>query len=422
MANDEILVIGSGGREHALAWRAAQEGHEVIVAPGNAGIAQHARCEPVAVGDYEGLIALAHRERVGLAIVGPEQPLVDGVADRLRDAGVPTLGPSAAAAALEGSKAVAKAFMQRHEVPTAQFVTVTDVESGLAAIDGFERPPVVKASGLAAGKGVVVPESFDEARAALRECLSGGRFGAAGETVVLEQCLVGEELSFFALTDGTRVSTFEASQDHKRLGEGDTGPNTGGMGAYVPAPVCTAEVRERIMRRVVEPTIAGLRDEGRPFCGVLFFGLMVDEDGDPRVIEYNVRLGDPEAQPLMFGLRDPVMPSFFAAARGELEPSRLSGRPAATVVLASAGYPATSTKGVEIHGIEAADALKDVQVFHAGTRRDENGRWLSNGGRVLGVCARGDDLRGAVTRAYEAVDRIRMQGAQLRRDIAWRAL
>lgn len=422
MTKKKILVVGSGGREHALAWRCAHEGYPAIVAPGNAGIAQHARCEPIAVDDHEGLIALAEREGVELVIIGPEQPLVDGLADRLRARGLPTLGPSAAAAELEGSKAAAKAFMARHAIPTAKFVTVDDLEAGLRAVRQFEQPPVVKASGLAAGKGVIVAETFEEAEAAVRECLEGGRFGGAGATVVLEERLRGQELSFFVLTDGTASATFEASQDHKRIRDGDEGPNTGGMGAYAPAPVCTERVREQIMQRVVEPTLSGLRAEGRPFCGLLFVGLMVDADGDAKVIEYNVRFGDPEAQPLLFGLEDPVVSLFFDAAGGTLAPTRLRGRPSATVVLASAGYPETSTKGVPIEGIEEADAIDDVQVFHAGTKRSPEGAWQTNGGRVLGVCARGRDLRSAVTRAYDAVDCISFDGMQLRRDIGWRAL
>jgi phosphoribosylamine--glycine ligase len=252
--------------------------------------------------------------------------------------------------------------------------------------------------------------------------MEGGRFGGAGSTVVLEERLVGQELSFFVLTDGTAAATFEASQDHKRLADGDRGPNTGGMGAYAPAPVCTEQVRDRIMQTVVEPTLAGLHAEGRPFCGVLFVGLMVDEQGVPKVIEYNVRFGDPEAQPLLFGLQDPVVPLFFDAAEGKLAPTRLRGRPSATVVIASAGYPASSTKGARIDGIEEADAKPDVQVFHAGTKRGPDGEWQTNGGRVLGICARGEDLRTAVARAYDAVDCIRLEGAQLRRDIGWRAL
>ncbi len=414
-----ILVIGSGGREHALAWRARIEGHEVIAAPGSPGISAHARC--VAARDHAAIVELARAEQVDLVVIGPEQPLVDGLADRLREADVATIGPSRRAAELEGSKAAAKAFMQAHGIPTARHRTVTDLDDGIAALRAFDAPPVVKADGLAAGKGVTVPETFEEAEAALRLCLAERRFGAAGGTVVLEEHLSGQEVSFFVLTDGTHAVTFLPAQDHKRIGEGDTGPNTGGMGAYVPAPVFTEEVRARTMERIVEPTLAGLRAEGRPFVGFLFVGLMIDGTGTPRVVEYNCRMGDPETQPLMFGLDEPLVPRLLQAARGELESGALQGRPAATVVLASAGYPASSQSGDPIEGLDDAAALDDVMVFHAGTRR-EGGRWTTAGGRVLGVCARGETLAAAIARAYEAVDRIHFPGMQVRRDIGARAL
>lgn len=427
MSKAKILIVGSGGREHALAWRCVSEGHEVLAAPGNDGIAglDGARCVAVKDSDQVGLVELAKAEAVDLVVVGPEAPLVAGLADALRFAGVPTLGPSGRAAELEGSKAAAKAFMAAHDIPTAKHVVVRDLQAGLAALDEFEVPPVVKASGLAAGKGVTVAATRAEAEAALRACLEGDRFGAAGREVVLEQRLEGEEASFFVLTDGTHAASFEASQDHKRIGDGDTGPNTGGMGAYAPAPVVDEVVREKIMARIVAPTLAGLRREGRPFVGVLFLGLMIDGSGDPWVIEYNVRFGDPEVQPLMLGLQVPLVPRLLAAARGELEDQRLPGRPAATVVLASAGYPASSTKGVELRGLPealaAAQADGSLAIFHAGTRRDEQGVWRSNGGRVLGACAVGDDLRTALDRAYALLGRVELEGGQFRRDIGARA-
>ena len=408
----KILVVGSGGREHALCWRARHEGHEVHAAPGSDAIAEEATCHATALNDHDGLVALARRESIDLVVVGPEQPLVDGLADALRAAGLLVFGPSAAAAELEGSKAAAKSFMLQQGIPTARHETVTSIADGLAALRRFDAPPVVKADGLAAGKGVTVPEDFEEAQRALRACL-----GEPRARVVLEERLHGQEVSLFVLTDGTHAATFLPAQDHKRIGEGDTGPNTGGMGAYVPAPIYTQEVHARAMERIVRPTLAGLHAQGRPFVGVLFVGLMIDEAGEPRVIEYNCRFGDPEAQPLLFGLQDELVPRLFDAARGQLQEGTLRGRPAATVVLASAGYPASSRKGDRIEGLAAAAAHADVRVFHAGTRRAADDGWETAGGRVLGVCARADDLREALRRAYAAVDEIRFDGMQRRRDI-----
>lgn len=415
-----ILIVGTGGREHALAWRCRHEGCRVLASPGSDAIGAVATC----VGNKtpEQLVALCGEESVDLVIIGPEQPLVDGLADTLRDAGIDTLGPGAAAARLEGSKADAKAFMERHGIPTAAARTVHTLDEGLAALDAFEVPPVVKADGLAAGKGVVVAQTREEAEAALRACMVDARFGEAGSTVVLEERLVGEEASFFVLTDGSSAVTFVPAQDHKRIGEGDTGPNTGGMGAYVPAPVVTPQVQARIVEAVVEPTLAGLREEGRPFVGVLFVGLMIEPDGTPKVIEYNCRFGDPEVQPLMFGLDEPLVPHLLAAARGGLESRALAGRPATTVVMASATYPAGSRKGDPITGIEALDGMDDVIVFHAGTRKTPEGGWETGGGRVLGVCARGATLREAIDRAYGAAARIDFPGRQMRRDIGAKAL
>jgi phosphoribosylamine--glycine ligase len=415
-----ILIVGSGGREHALAWRCRHEGHEVVVSPGSEGIGSKL---DVAETDHEGLVRLAERERIELVIVGPEAPLVAGLADRLREAGLPTVGPSRAAAQLEGSKAHAKAFMQRHGIPTARHRVVRKLDEGLAALREFEAPPVIKASGLAAGKGVTVAETWQEAEQALRECLSG-RFGSAGDEVVLEERMLGEEASFFVLTDGTHAASFVACQDHKRIGDGDTGPNTGGMGAYAPAPIVDATVHERVMSTIVHPTLAGLRSEGRPFQGILFVGLMIDGEGRPRVVEYNVRFGDPEVQPLMLGLEVPLVPRLVAAAKGTLEDQHMPGKPAATIVMASAGYPESSTKGVEIHGLEQVmrEGGDELAIFHAGTRRDADGTWRTNGGRVLGVCARGQNLHAAIARAYAAVHRIEIAGGQWRRDIGHRAV
>ncbi|MCA9656096.1 MAG: phosphoribosylamine--glycine ligase [Myxococcales bacterium] len=420
MSTTRVMIVGNGGREHALAWRLTHEGHEVLAAPGREGYGDDARRLDVDAGDPEALVARARDERVELAVVGPEQPLVDGLADRLRDAGIPTVGPSAAAAELEGSKAAAKRFMVEHDVPTARHETVRTLAEGLAALERFEAPPVVKADGLAAGKGVTVAETMDEARAALRECLEGGAFGAAGRTVVLEQRLRGQEVSLFALTDGSAAATFLPAQDHKRLGEGDTGPNTGGMGAYAPAPIYDEAVAAKVRSRILAPTLAGLRAQGRPFVGVLFVGLMIDDAGEPWVIEYNCRFGDPEVQPLLFGLRVPLLPRLLDAAHGRLRDEVLPGDPAATVVLASAGYPRSSHVGDRIEGLEALAGEADVKAFHAGTRRAGDA-WVTDGGRVLGICARAPSLPAALDRARAAAESVRFDGVQMRRDIGARA-
>lgn len=420
MSGARVLVVGNGGREHALAWRITSEGHEVLVAPGREGYGEDARCVAVDVADHAAIVACAREHAVDLVVVGPEQPLVDGLADRLGDAGIPTVGPSRAAAELEGSKAAAKRFMAAHGIPTARSETVHDLPSALAALERFETPPVVKADGLAAGKGVTVARSHAEARAALEQCLQAGAFGAAGSTVVLEERLEGQEVSLLALTDGTAAATFLPAQDHKRLLDGDEGPNTGGMGAYAPAPIYTEAVARAVEARILAPTLAGLRSEGRPFVGVLFVGLMIDPAGQPFVIEYNCRFGDPEVQPLLFGLRVPLVPRLLDAAHGRLRPEALPGDPAATVVLAAAGYPGTPRAGDRIEGLEALAGEPDVKAFHAGTRRDDDG-WVTAGGRVLGVCARGPTLPLALDRAHAAAQRVQFAGRQLRRDIGARA-
>lgn len=416
-----VLVVGSGGREHALCWRLRQEGCDVHVAPGNDGMDGDATRHDVSVGDAAGLSALATSLAVDWTIVGPEQPLVEGLADALRAAGVATVGPSAAAAALEGSKAEAKAFMAAHSIPTAQHVTVDTLEGGLAALREFSEPPVIKADGLAAGKGVTVAETWPEAEAAVRACLSGGKFGSAGARVVLEERMRGQEASLFVISDGEHAATMLAAQDHKRIGEGDTGPNTGGMGAYAPAPIYSPAVHEQCMERVVRPTLAGLAAQGRPFAGILFVGLMIEASGAARVVEYNCRFGDPEVQPLVFGLDGSLSEVLGAAASGGLQDVQLRGCPAATVVLASAGYPVSSRKGDVITGLAAASARPDVQLFHAGTRRNAAGEFETAGGRVLGVCARGTSLAEALRRAYAAADDIDFDGKQMRRDIGCHA-
>jgi phosphoribosylamine--glycine ligase len=417
-----VVVLGSGAREHAIAWRAEQDGADVVVAPGNAGIGEDVRTAALNLSDPEQVLELVGRESPDLVVVGPEQPLVDGIADRLRGAGHLVFGPSAAAARLEGSKVEAKAFMREFGIPTARAVIVRELEAGLKAIREFEVPPVVKASGLAAGKGVVVSESYAEAELAVRACLLDNKFGSAGHEIVLEERLEGDEVSFFVITDGERICRFESAQDHKRLGDGDAGPNTGGMGAITPTPICSSSVTAAVLERIVTPTLAGLRAQGRPFQGVLFVGLMIDSSGEPRVIEYNVRFGDPEIQPILFGAVDPVLPQLLAAAQGRLDPGHISGSPAATIVAASAGYPESSTRGAAIGGLAEIRALADTKVFHAATRRDPDGTWRSDGGRVLGVCARGDTLPQALDRVYAAASHLTMEGMQIRRDIGamWR--
>ncbi len=418
-----IVIFGSGGREHALAWRCVSEGHEVHVAPGSDGIAEDALCHPLALADHPACVALARHLGPDLAIVGPEQPLVDGLADKLRAAGIAVFGPSAVAAELEGSKAVAKEFMVRHAIPTARHLRVDSLAGGLEALRSFAEPPVVKASGLAAGKGVTVAETFAEAELALRACLEGQVFGAAGDTVVLEERMRGEEASLFVISDGERWLCLQPAQDHKRLLDGDRGPNTGGMGAYAPAQVCDTSVLAQVGAEIIGPTLAGLRAEGRTFTGALFIGLMIDR-GRARVIEYNCRFGDPEIQPVLFGLQAPIAPHLHAAAHGDLAARGvLPGSPAATVVIAAGGYPGQVVSGAPIRGLAAAAALPDLKVFHAGTRRSERDEgWVTAGGRVLGVCARGPDLRAAIARAYEGCAHIEVVGGQHRRDIGGRAL
>ncbi len=415
-----ILVVGSGGREHALAWRFRAEGHEVLVAPGSDGIALDAAVEAIDVDRFDDIVTLARKRAVDLVVIGPERPLVAGLADRCRAAGLATIGPAAAAAELEGSKAAAKAFMVQHGIPTARHVTVTSLEQGLLQVRGFSAPPVVKASGLAAGKGVIVCESFEHAQDAVRACLQTRSFGDAGATVVLEERLHGQELSVFVLCDGERGASFMAAQDHKRLCDGDRGPNTGGMGAFVPVPFYDAELARRVEQAIVEPTLAALRSESRPFVGVLFFGLMVDERGDAFVIEYNCRFGDPEAQPILFGLTEPIVLHLLAAAHGKLNVRAFTGRPAANIVVAAAGYPDSPRRGDVIRGLALVERMPDVKVFHAGTSRLADGTWVSNGGRVLGVCARGERLDDAIDRAYNAVREIDLEGGQMRLDIGRR--
>ena len=422
----KLLVIGAGGREHALAWKLAQSTRvsEVVVAPGNAGTAMEPKCRnaPVRATDIDGLIALVEREGISITVVGPEQPLVAGVVDAFRARGHRIFGPTAAAARLEGSKAYAKEFLQRHGIPTAFHEVHTDVEAALAYVRGKGAPIVVKADGLAAGKGVVVATTLAEAEAAVRDMLSGNAFGEAGARVVIEEFLEGEEASFIAMVDGHTALPMATSQDHKRVGDGDTGPNTGGMGAYSPAPVVTPEVHARVMREVIEPTVAGMRADGAPFTGFLYAGLMIGADGAPKVIEFNVRFGDPETQPVLLRLQSDLVELVDAAIAGRLHlvQARWDPRPALGVVMASRPYPDAPTTGEPISGLDRAPP--DAKVFHAGTTLDDDGRVATSGGRVLCVCALGASVADAQRAAYAGVDAIHWDHEFHRTDIGWRAI
>ena len=422
----KVLVIGSGGREHALAWKLAQSPRvsEVIVAPGNAGTATEAGCRnaPVPVTDLDGLLQLARDEGVALTVVGPEGPLVAGVVDRFRAAGLRVFGPSAAAAQLEGSKAYAKDFLARHRIPTAFYSVFTQVEPALAYVRDKGAPIVVKADGLAAGKGVIVAMTLAEAEDAVRDMLSGNAFGEAGARVVIEEFLEGEEASFISMVDGRTALPMATSQDHKRVGDGDTGPNTGGMGAYSPAPVVTEAVHARVMAEVVNPTVAGMIADGIPFTGFLYAGLMIDATGAPKVIEFNVRFGDPETQPVMLRLQSDLVELVEAAIDGRLHQTRAQWdpRPSLGVVMAARPYPETPVTGEVISGLDAVPPT--AQVFHAGTALDAAGNVLSAGGRVLCVAALGESVSAAQANAYAGVKAIAWASEFHRSDIGWRAI
>ena len=420
----KVLLVGGGGREHALAWKLAQSERlgALVAAPGNPGIAAHADCVPVKDGAVDELVALARRERPDLVVVGPELPLALGLADRLRAAGISVFGPSQAAARIESSKVFAKDLMARHGIPTAAFRVFTRAEAARAYCRELGAPVVVKTDGLAAGKGAIVCASLDEADRAVALCLEDGAFGEAGRTVVVEEFMTGEEASFFALSDGVSALPFGAAQDHKTVWDGDRGPNTGGMGAYSPAPVFDAEVQERAMAEIVRPTIAALAKEGCPYQGVLYVGLMITSTG-PRVVEFNCRFGDPECQAILPRLDQDLLPVLEAVAAGRGLPASLAWRREASVcvVAASGGYPGPYDTGMPITGVEEAGRLAGVTVFHAGTAR-RDGALVTAGGRVLGVQALGEDIPGAIARAYAAMDRIAFSGMHARRDIGRRAV
>ncbi|GAA0619522.1 phosphoribosylamine--glycine ligase [Halomonas beimenensis] len=423
----KVLIIGGGGREHALAWKVAQSPRveTVYVAPGNAGTAREPGLENVAIGaeDLDGLVRFARDEAVELTIVGPEAPLVAGVVDRFREAGLAIFGPTAGAAQLEGSKAFTKDFLARHAIPSAEYRTFVAVEPALAYLAEKGAPIVIKADGLAAGKGVIVAMTQEEAEAAVRDMLEANAFGDAGARVVIEDFLEGEEASFIVMVDGDTVLPMATSQDHKRAYDDDQGPNTGGMGAYSPAPVVTDEVFERIMDRVIRPTVQGMAEEGHPYTGFLYAGLMIDDQGNPRVIEYNCRFGDPETQPIMLRLTSDLAELCLAGARGELAGHRCDWdeRAAVGVVMAAGGYPGGYRKGDAIQGLVAAEST-GCKVFHAGTAEGEDGEVVTAGGRVLCVTALGEGVFAARELAYRGVAEIHWPDAFYRRDIAHRAI
>ncbi len=422
-----VLLIGSGGREHALAWKLSQSPlcKQLYCAPGNPGIQEHAECVDIPVDDIGGLCKFAINKLIDLVVVGPEVPLVAGLVDALQERGIPVFGPRKLAARLEGSKAFMKDLCAKYDIPTAAYGRFTDVDKALAFIREKGAPIVVKADGLAAGKGVVVAMNLAEAEDAARDMLAGNSFGNAGAEVVIEEFLDGEELSFFAIADGKNVLPLNSAQDHKRVGDGDTGPNTGGMGAYSPAHMMNDELQQKIMDRLIYPTMKAMSAEGCPFTGIFFAGIML-VDGAPILLEYNTRFGDPECQTLMLRFEGDLLALLDAATQGKLAEAKDSfswkAETALCVVMAARGYPGATLKDTVIAGINHADLLPDTKVFHAGTGLDGVGNIVAKGGRVLGVCARGESVKAAQTAAYKAVDQIAWPGGFCRRDIGWRAV
>lgn len=421
-----ILVIGSGGREHALAWKCSQSAlaDTVYVAPGNAGTAQEPGVSniDIAAEDSAALLQFAKDNNIGLTIVGPEVPLVQGIVDEFQAAGLKIFGPAKAAAQLEGSKDFAKKFLQRHNIPTAAYQTFTELDAALAHIEKTGAPIVIKADGLAAGKGVVVAQTLDEAERAVRNMMGEQQFGDAGSKVVIEEFMEGEEASFICLVAGREILPLASSQDHKARDNGDVGPNTGGMGAYSPAPVVDEQVHDRIMNEVIQPTVNALVDDGAPFCGFLYAGLMI-ENGKPRVVEFNVRLGDPETQPLLMRLESDLVDACLAAVDGRLQELQLQWKPGSSVgvVMAAGGYPEQYTKGALISGLDAAAQQESLKVFHAGTATSDDGP-VTAGGRVLCVVGLGDNVLAAQKLAYQGVEKISWHDVYYRTDIAHRAL
>lgn len=422
----KILIIGGGGREHALAFKAAQCENvaQVFVAPGNAGTALEQKLTnvPISAEDINGLLEFATKNHIDLTIVGPEAPLVLGVVDTFEQHGLTIFGPSQAAAQLEGSKAFTKDFLQRHQIPTGEYQNFTEIEPALAYVREKGAPIVVKADGLAAGKGVIVAMTLNEAEAAIKDMLAGNAFGDAGSRVVIEEFLDGEEASFIVMVDGKNVLPFATSQDHKRAANGDTGPNTGGMGAYSPAPVVSQEIHQRVMDEIIMPTVEGMAKEGTPYTGFLYAGLMIMADGSPKVIEYNCRFGDPETQPIMLRLQSDLVELCLQATQGKLDQAKIAfdSRAAVGVVLAAQGYPGSYPKGDVISGLHGA-VQEDAKVFHAGTKLQDD-KVVTNGGRVLCATALGDNVTQAQHNAYALVQKVHFNGMYFRDDIAYRAI
>ncbi len=423
----KVLIIGSGGREHALAWKAAQspQVEKVFVAPGNAGTQREPKLENAAlrVDDIPALLMFAKNNQIGLTIVGPEVPLVIGVVNAFQEAGLRCFGPTKGAAQLEGSKAFTKDFLARHQIPTGYYQSFTDPEKALAYVREQGAPIVIKADGLAAGKGVIVAMTLQQAEEAVTDMLAGNAFGEAGHRVVIEEFLEGEEASFICMVDGKNILPMATSQDHKRVGEGDTGPNTGGMGAYSPAPVVTPEIHDRIMKEVIEPTVAGMAAEGNPYSGFLYAGLMIDAQGTPNVIEYNCRFGDPETQPIMMRLKSDIVELCELALDGKLDQATAEwdSRMALGVVLAAGGYPGSYAKGAVINGLQAQAENPDAKIFHAGTA-EEGGEIVTAGGRVLCAVGLGDTVSEAQAKAYELAKTVNWEGVFYRNDIGYRAI
>ena len=421
----KVLLVGGGGREHALAWAISKSPKltKLYAAPGNAGIANCAECIDVSAEDVPAICKVVKEHGIEFVVVGPEAPLVDGLADRVEAMGIPVFGPSMAAAELEGSKGMMKDLLAKYDIPTADYQRFDEPDAAKEYIRIKNHPVVVKADGLAAGKGVILSHTLNEAYAAVDQIMIEEAFGNAGQEIVIEEFLIGEEASFFALCDGIRAIPMAGAQDHKQVHDGDHGPNTGGMGAYTPAPVLDDAMQKRIMDEVINPTVEAMAKEGKPYKGVLFAGLMIGEEG-PKVIEFNCRFGDPECQPIMARLKSDALEMLLASAQGNLDKLKLKWDPRAamTVVLAAEGYPGRYAKGTPINGVEDADAIKDVMVFHAGTALDDDGQLVSNGGRVLGVTALADTVEDAQKLAYKAVDTIDWPKGFCRRDIGWRAI